>query len=145
MIEEKVAPWVRVSTSFDVYFLGVDTTYIMFVLIPSSRRAEENYKDSAPCTAKVGPDVDHKKAERRMTYLVWKRTTKSSCHSSGSTRQRAHLRLYAPKSAHTGLRAIEHTYEGAHPDLPVIGHLKKYEMPVHFSPPPLHSIRIGIV
>ena len=62
MIEEKVAPLVHVSTSFGVY-LGVDTTYIMFVLIPSSGRAEENYKDGAPCTSKVGPDIDRKKAK----------------------------------------------------------------------------------
>ena len=70
MIEEKVAPLVHEGTSSGVYFLGVDTTYIMFVLIPFSRWAEENYKDSAPCTSKVGPDIDHKKAEWLVTYLV---------------------------------------------------------------------------
>ena len=80
MIEEKVAPLVHEGTSFGVYFLGVDTTYNMLVLIPSYRRAEENYKDSTPCTSKVGPDIDRKKAERLVTYLVWKRTTKSSSH-----------------------------------------------------------------
>ena len=39
------------------------------------------FNKSAPCTSKVGPDIDRKEAVRLVTYLIWKRTTKSSCHS----------------------------------------------------------------
>ena len=47
MIQEKVAPGVQVDSPSGVCFLGVDTTYIMFVFTPSQERAEEKNRHPA--------------------------------------------------------------------------------------------------
>ena len=48
MIEEKVAPLVHEGTSFGVYFLGVDTTYIMSVIYLPPKRGREKITKVVP-------------------------------------------------------------------------------------------------
>ena len=48
------------SRPSSVYFLGVNTTCLMSLITPSYERVEEKINKSAPCTSKVGPDIDHK-------------------------------------------------------------------------------------
>ena len=59
MIEEKVAPWVHVDRPSGVYFLKVDTTYIMFVITGVPRNKIPLIQASLERGNKRVPSSDH--------------------------------------------------------------------------------------